>query len=64
MRLITLTKTSGEANSLVSWHLEAWKKLEFRRVFSRVEIPEFVLTDGRERDQVARQVVRVKKSFM
>lgn len=32
-------------------------------MFSRVEKPEFVLADGRERDQVAREVVRVKRIF-
>lgn len=33
----------------------------FSGVFSGVEIPEFAPADGKERDKVAREVVRIKR---
>lgn len=33
-------------------------------MFSGVEIPELALEDGQERDKVAREVVRIKRSIM
>lgn len=32
-------------------------------MFSGVEIPEFALEDGQERDKVAREVVRIKRIY-